>query len=420
MSQTAYTVTPRDRDILRALAERKRAAAESVENQERKRLWYALDADAAERPMVLAESWVAYEKLPASRLECGEAWARTAENTLRFELFQFEEIRDDHVIEPFIACPWNVQASNYGVESEVTWADSSGGNVTSRHWEPPIKDLDADFHLLKPRTFSVDREGSLALKACLEEVSDGILPVHMRGGFWWTAGLTQPLIELIGLDHMMEYMCTNPGGLHRIMAFLRDEQLAFIDWLEQGELFTLNNLNDYIGSGSMGYSKALPQPDWHDAMPVRPRDLWLLSESQETVSISPAMFEEFVFQYQLPITERFGRLYYGCCEPMHIKWPVVKRFPNLKRVSISPWCDQGFMAEACGRDCVFSRKQNPTLVSTPYFDEDAIRSDLRETLRIARGCNIEIIMKDVHTLSGDHGRLTRWVELVREVSGEMV
>ena len=254
----------------------------------------------------------------------------------------------------------------------------------------------------------------MAWKGYLEQVFAGRLPVEMRGGFWWTAGLTQTLIELVGLDHMMMYLCTHPEGMHRIMAFLRDDQLAFIDWLESEHLFTLNNLNDYIGSGSMGYSKALPRPDWREGAPVRPCDLWLLSESQETASISPAMFEEFVFPYQLPIAERFGRLYYGCCEPMHLKWPVVKRFPNLKRVSISPWCDQEFMAAACGREVVFSRKPNPTQVSMSTFDEGTVRADLLQTLEMARGCNIEIIMKDVHTLSGDHHRLKRWVELARQ------
>ena len=105
---------------------------------------------------------------------------------------------------------------------------------------------------------------------------------------------------------------------------------AFIDWLEKENLLSLNNENDYIGSGSMGYTRALPQPGWKEGDAVRARDLWVLSESQETVSVSPQMFEEFVFQYQLPVIERFGRCYYGCCEPLHTRWHVVKKIANLK------------------------------------------------------------------------------------------
>jgi hypothetical protein len=224
-------------------------------------------------------------------------------------------------------------------------------------------------------------------------------------------------IDLIGLQQMMVAMCANPEGLHRILAFLQGQCAAYIEWLSKEGLLSLNNENDYTGSGSMGYTRALPQPDWKPGDPVRTQDLWVLSESQETVVCSPAQFEEFVLHYQAPIAARFGRCYYGCCEPVHDRWHLVRQFPNLKRVSISPWCDQNIMAEAVGRDYVFSRKPNPTLVSVPDFDEDLIRKDLQTTLTAARNCNLEIILKDVHTLCGQPQRMARWVELAREAIG---
>ena len=54
-----------------------------------------------------------------------------------------------------------------------------------------------------------------------------ILPVRIRGGFWWTLGMTWTAIELIGLENLMLSMFDNPAGLHRLMAFLRDDHLAF-------------------------------------------------------------------------------------------------------------------------------------------------------------------------------------------------
>ncbi len=72
------------------------------------------------------------------------------------------------------------------------------------------------------------------------------------------------------------------------------------------------------------------------------------------------------------------------------------------------------MAEALGSNYVYSRKPNPTLISTEHFDEDAIREDLRRTLTVAKNCNVEIVMKDVHTLAGEPERMARWVELARE------
>ena len=126
------------------------------------------------------------------------------------------------------------------------------------------------------------------------------------------------------------------------------------------------------------------------------------------------MFEEFVFQYQRPIAERFGACYYGCCEPVNNRWHVIKKLKNLRRVSVSPWCDEAFMAEALGRGIAFSRKPNPALVSTERWDEEAIVEDLRTTLQAAAGCSLELIMKDVHTLAGEPMRLARWVELAKQ------
>jgi hypothetical protein len=77
------------------------------------------------------------------------------------------------------------------------------------------------------------------------------------------------------------------------------------------------------------------------------------------------------------------------------------------------------MAQALGSDYVFSRKPNPTLISTGVFDEQVIRSDVRQTLDVACGCGcrLEIIMKDVHTLHDEPQRLAHWVQIAREEIG---
>jgi len=405
-----------DLDILHRLAERKAAIAADPVNEERRSAWYALDAGEGDRVMVLAEHGGIRDPrkpIPDDVCECTDAWARGVERGLRTEFYQFEQLCDDHVVEPVLNVNWRVNKTGYGVEA-VMHHGSTEERMGSRVWDSPIQDLDRDFDKLQAQTFSVDRESTLREKARLEAVFDGILTVRIRGGHYWTMGLTWPAIELIGLQNLMMTMYDNPEGLHRVMAFLREDHLAFTDWLEQEGLYSLNNENDYTGSGSMGYTRSLPQPDWKDGSPVRKRDQWVLSESQETVGVGPDQFEEFIFPYQLDVAGQFGKCYYGCCEPVHTRWHVLKRLPNLSRVSISPWTDQEFMAEALGRDYVFSRKPNPTLISTGTFDEDTLRNDVRQTLEAARGCRLEILMKDVHTLNNEPERLPRWVQIVRE------
>ncbi len=405
-----------DADILRRLAERKVAIAQDPANKERRKAWYALDSGECDRVMVLAEhGGIQDERKPfsADRLKCVDEWARAVESALRSEIFLFEELKDDHVLEPVMNLQWRVTASDYGVDV-VTHQGGDDTHMGSRSWDAPIKDLDSDFDTLCPRTFAVDRDATLAEKQRLEDVFGGILPVRIRGSHYWTMGLTISAIDLIGLEGLMLSMYDNPEGLHRLMSFLRDDHLAFSKWLEENGLYSLNNENDYIGSGSMGYTAELPQGGTQSDANVRERDLWVLLESQETVGVGPELFEEFVFPYQLSIAEHFGKTYYGCCEPVNNRWHVIERLPNLARVSVSPWADQAIMAEALGRDTVFSRKPNPTMISTGVLDETAIRADLRQTLEVAQENRLEIIMKDVHTLNNEPERLSRWVQIARD------
>jgi len=412
-------MSERDREILRRLAVRRREIAENPENKARQDAWYRHDAGTGGRPMVLAEvGGVINEVMPAARVcECADEWARSVEMRLRVDLYQFDTLKDDHVVEPEFDVFWKVTPGTYGVESVQHRPADTGGRMGARRWDPPIRDLDADFGKLRRRVRSVDRAGTLAEKERAEKVFGDILPVRVKGSFFWSLGMTNVAIDLIGLEQLMLAMYDNPSGLHRLMAFLRDDYLAYTEWLEKEGLFTLNNGNDYLGSGSIGYSRSLPQQDRRPGMPVLSKDLWVLLESQETVGVGPDLFEEFIFPCQAAIARRYGKIYYGCCEPVHSRWDVLKKISNLERVSISPWADEAFMAEALGERYVYSRKPAPSLISTGIFDEAAVRADIRRTLDIAKDCRVELIMKDVHTLNNEPERLPRWVAVAREEIG---
>lgn len=405
-----------DRDILRRLAARCMAIASDPVNLQKREAWYRHDDGPGGRAMILAEIGGITDDnrpLPESCFVCTDNWARNIEKRLRTAIYEFEVLRDDRVVEPFFDINWKVGTGNYGVEVPMHWA-SNEGKLGGRHWDPPVADLDRDFPKLKQRSFSIDRAATMAEKARLEAVFGDILPVRIRGSFYWTMGLTWRAIELIGLENLMLYMFDNPEGLRRLMAFLRDDHLAFASWLEREGLYTLNNESDPIGSGSFGFTRRLPRRSRKAGDNVGTSDLWVLIESQETVGVGPDQFEEFVFPYQQAVAERFGMVYYGCCEPLDRRWHVLRRMKNIERASVSPWANEERMAEACGASIAYSRKPNPALISTAAMDEAAVRADLRRTLEVARGCRLEIIMKDVHTLGNEPGRISRWVEIARE------
>jgi hypothetical protein len=402
----------RDREILRSLASRWMQWAGSPVMEERKRLWTALKDLRAERPMVLFETWTLEEYVAETELECEDPLLRAVERQMRWTIRQAEEVGDDLVVEPCWRVGWEIRGSDYGVEIRSQHAvDGEGGHV-GYAFEHPIR-TPAEIDRLKPRTWRVDRDFATQRRwERLATTFGDILPVVLHGTQSLHGGLTQDLFKLIGNDNLLTWPYDAPEALHRLMAYLRDDRLAFYDWLEREGLLGLNNHWTFVGSGSPGLSTALPRPDY--AGTARLRDLWLWMESQETVGISPAMFEEFFLPYMAAVAGRFGRVYYGCCEPVHDRWDRVwKAIPHVRAVSISPWCDMRAMAEKLGRQCVFSRKPRPGPISGSAPDWHSLRQDLDDTLAAARGCNLEIIYRDVYRIGGDRARLRQWAEMVR-------
>jgi len=180
-------------------------------------------------------------------------------------------------------------------------------------------------------------------------------------------------------------------------------------------VLSLNNGNSYVGSGGFGFSDQLPADDFPGA--VRLKYLWGFCEAQTMSEVSPAMHEEFVLEYQLPILELFGLNCYGCCEPLHLKLDLLnRRVPRMRRVSISPWADKRASAEALGDGVIFSWKPNPAALASVEFDPDWVRRDIRETVQIARSnsCVLEIIIKDTHTCNHQPKSFDDWTRIAME------
>jgi len=144
--------------------------------------------------------------------------------------------------------------------------------------------------------------------------------------------------------------------------------------------------------------------------------MWGNANSQETVGVSPKMFHEFCFPYYRDVCAPMGWVYYGCCEPADPFWGDLSQIPNLKKVSISRWCDEPFMGEALqGTGIVYSRKPDPNFLSVDRtLDEEAWAAHIRATLEATRGVFVEFIVRDVYTVHGDLGNARRAVEIARK------
>ena len=404
-------MTTQEGEILGTLAGELAEIGNSALMERRRKLWRRLnDLEAAgDEPLLLIYpegSWREIDRhLP---LQCSDETARAFELALRRDLYHHYNFGDDFVVNSWFETPYFISDSGWGVEVEKRHSEVETGS-----WKvvPPLKNLAEDLKKLRFREVTYDRVLSDRWFETAAEAFGDLLPVRRRADFFWSAGLTREVIDLVGLEEFMLLMFDDPENLHRLMRFLTDDQHNFMRQLERFGIVATNNGAFHVGSGGQGFTSALPEFDGSGNHTFRER--WGLLESQETVGISPEMFGEFIWPYQKELAAEFGLLYYGCCEAVEGRFDFIRQAENLRAISVSPWSDVRRCAELYGTDYVFYRKPNPGHICVE-FCEESIRATIRATLEAAAGCNLAIIAKDLHTVSDDMSRFGRWSRIVRE------
>jgi hypothetical protein len=403
------SITPAERDVLCGLAERVASIAAGPRMQEVRQLWKQVNKLEETRPAIFCDPENGWNEIVTeSQMICRSPLARRWEMDLRKEIFWGEEMGDDKPVEPAFDVPYTVSPDDWGLQAVYHRTERLGSCV----WEAPIRDYRTDLKKLHSPRFTIDWETTNGCLALARETFGDILPVQLKGLWWWSLGLTWTAATLRGLTNILCDFIDHPDELKELLAIISKGQQDRLDYLETAGLLTLNNDGTYVGSGGFGFTDELPQRDFSGR--VRCRDMWGFTESQETVNVSPAMYEEFIFPYEKPIMERFGLTCYGCCEPLHGRWATVRRHHNLRRVSCSPWANLEKMAELLGNKYVLSLKPNPAALATPEIDEGAIRGQLRRALDITRGCVVELIMKDNHTIGNRPENVVAWCRIARE------
>ena len=124
---------------------------------------------------------------------------------------------------------------------------------------------------------------------------------------------------------------------------------------------------------AMPYAEELADPA-PTPRPVTRKQLWGFCAAQEFTLVSPAMHDEFMLQYQLPILEKFGLVAYGCCEDLTEKIDMLRQIPNLRRIAVTPLANVRRCAEQIGTDYVFSWRPNPAEMVCCGFDPDHVRT----------------------------------------------
>jgi hypothetical protein len=409
-------VSSKDKDILRELAEHKAEIGALPVQQEKARLWTALNDLKSERPMVWINEicWNEMNVDDELTLRCQGEWAREQEQNLRRELYQWNHLPGDMVVNPWIECPKAIHSTDFGIMEETDTKETDHENeIISRHFHVQIEEL-ADLEKIKMPVVTHNEMATAFRKQAFNEVFADILPVKTIGQshIWFTPW--DFLIRWTGIENAMIGLYDEPDLYHAAIDRLVEAWMVELDQLESQSLLALDNNNERVGSGGYGYASELPGTDG-DPEHITTRNMWGCSNAQIFSSVSPEMHWDFAIAHDMRWLERWGLNYYGCCEPLDTKVELLRRIPNLRKVSVSPWCDSGKIIEGLGSDYVISRKPSPAILATDTWHPEQAREQIREFMDLTQGqSHVELIMKDISTVRQDPRRLWDWARIAME------
>ncbi len=408
-----------DRCVIRELAVRVAEVAADPIQEEKRRLWRALNGLRPERPMVMIAQvpWHEMNRDGSLTLRCEDPEIRRYEETLRRTLFQAEHFPVDKVVEPFIHVPKAIENTAFGIRQRDETAVTDPANAVVGHKYENQLETDADLEKIQPPRIVHDEAETERRLAIAHDLFDGLLEVRSHGA-WCRYPLWDWIAMWMGVENALYALVDRPEFMHRLVARMTDNCLSQIDQLEEQGGFCEPQPEIHC---SGAYADDLPAPGYTPGK-SRAGDLWMYGMAQMFSSVSPGMFREFEVDYIRRIAERFGMVYYGCCEPLDDRIAEVRMIPNVRKVSMSPWANQERGAREIGADFVFSRKPNPALLAGERFDAQGARADLEATKELCDlyGCPLEFILKDISTVRYEPERLFEWARIAMDVAGRSI
>lgn len=410
--------TPKDRERLRKVAAEYAEIVNSDVMKTRREVWRRSNRlEKRTVPFQIEDNGSFFHDLMPPP-QCEGEFERMLELDLLMAITNHRLINDDRVSPSYCAVDWVITRPSICPALQITHVPDATGRMFGYETNTPMADLGNSFHKLQRGPFSVDREETFRRVGVANSVFGDLLPVTIvaRNTFCAGAGISSQAVHLMGMNKFYMAMIDQPDDVHRFFDFVATEGVEFLAWLEAEKLIRPNNGEYCVGSGSCGYTDELPRRRINDGDDVLPSDCWGFQEAQEAVGISPEMYAEFIHPYQRRTSDRYGLLYYGCCEPVHNFWPVIKGFNNLRKITVSPWCDQESIANSVGKTIVLSRKPHPLKLCGKTFSQKEFAAHIRETLDITRNNFVELIFRDTCTLNGSmKDRLAEACNIIRRM-----
>lgn len=401
-------ISKNDVHRLRELARQQMALAHSTRNEELYQDWMRYAAkEEVTRPMIRIELGTFEQDVLPAMMQCEGEAARKIEKKMLGPIANFTLFEDDTVVPSYFAVEDNFSFLPFGLRPK---REETGG--VGHHFIPYLHDLEEDFHLLGKSVYHIDEAKAEQEMSMLSDIFGDILPI-CRVSNCLVACQTQDIVHIMNMDDMYIAMLDDEERFHRMMRRLTDDYIHFFQLLEkEGQLRTAAR-DQHLNQGSYCFTTELKDAESNAHL----KECWLYMDSQETSGISPSLYEEMVFPYYKELMDLFGLVSYGCCEATHPIWKTcLSKILNLRKVSISPWCDEEAMGEFLrGTNVTYLRKPPATLLGVGRnLDEEAVLACFRKTAMASKDCHLEIAQRDVYQINNSPDKVKRYVALIRQ------
>lgn len=399
------TVAQNDKEILRSLAEKYMAYALSDKNNEKRELWRALNNMNMQKPMITIDQMPWGELDVDGFLVCKveDPYFRKVEWKLRTEIYKWEHLPADMVLNPYVILPRPVSNTGFGMS---TMKSDNDIHAQSHLFEDQLSTLE-DVEKIKDPILLLNPEKEADILTAAHEIFDGIAPLKWSG-FNVHSGLWDQISFWKGVENCYIDLLDQPELIHAILDRYTNAHLSLIDQInELGVYDTVSNMCHCSYTFS-DRDRDTEHPTSHDG--------WTYSMAQLFTSVSPEINKEFEVPYMSKLFSRYGSVYYGCCERLDDRLDVIDTMPNIRKISCSPWSDRENFASRLPKKYIMSNKPNPSFLACASFNEDVVREDLRRTIKAAKdnGLCLEFLLKDLSTVKNDPQRLWRWSEIALE------
>ena len=399
-------ISLKDRNILRNLAAKQLEIAKSPVMEQIKKDWMLHNTFRGEKVMVHIELETFAQEIIPDLLECEGEEARAIETRFYKNIVNYEKFGDDYVVNDFYGVGNGAWFELFGIDVDVEHVEGSVGHQFIHQ----INDLEEDFHKFKPSPIYFDKDYLDDKINFLDDIFGDILPIKVQGGCLYAVP-TQKVVHFMGMENMLISMYDYPKLFKKMMDMIADDYIKYFDFLEKKNLLLPTVGSENLGQGTWCFTDELPNTVNSS------KDVWGFLDSQETVGISPDMFSEYIFPCYEKIAKRYGLLSYGCCEPVDgIFDKHLSNLDNLRKISISAWCNEEIMGEKLkGKNIVYHRKPSANFLGVGNkLDEEAFIKHIDKTIKASRGCTLEITQRDVYTVNKDVDKVRRYVEIIRQ------